>query len=60
MSKDHERVLLDHKVLVRKTFIKLVTILIDDIAERYSNIPQSDHDIAADIGILRGLQDFKQ
>ena len=36
MSKDHERILLDDKVLVRKTFVELVTIFIDDIAERYN------------------------
>ena len=60
MCKNHERVLLDDKVLVRKTFVELVAILIDDIAERYSNISESDHDIAANIGILRGLQNFKQ
>lgn len=60
MCENHERILLDDKVFVRKTFVKLVAILIDDIAERYSNISESDHDIAADIGILRGLQDLKQ
>ena len=52
MCENHERVLLDDEVLVRKTFVKLIAILINDIAERHSNISESDHDIAADIGIL--------
>ena len=52
MSKDHQSVLLDDKVLIRKTFVQLVTVLIDDVVERYSNISKGDHDITADISIL--------
>ena len=51
MSKDHQHVLLDDKIRVSETFVKLVAILIDDIVERYSNISESNHNIAADIGI---------
>ncbi len=40
--------------------VQFVAVLVNDVAEADGNVAQSDDDIAADVRVLGGLQDFEQ
>lgn len=60
MCQDHERVLLDDHILVGQAFVEFVTILVDNVAERDSDVAQGNDDVAAYTGVLRYVQNFEQ
>jgi hypothetical protein len=60
MREHHQCVLLHDKVSVRQAFIKLIAVLVDDIAKRNRHVAKRNNDVAADIGVLRCLKDLKE
>lgn len=52
MGEYHERVFLDHQVLVRETLVELVAVLIDNAAERDGDVSERDDNVATDAWVL--------
>lgn len=60
MREHHERVFLDHQVLIRETLVELVAVLVNDVAKGDSNIAKRDDNITADARVFGGLEDLEQ
>lgn len=60
MRQDHQRILLDHQVSIRKTLVQFIAILVYDVAEAHGNVSKCNNNIASDAGIFRRFQDFEE
>jgi len=55
MREHHQSVLLHHQFAIRQTPVQLIAVLIDDRAERDSDVAERDSDVAPDVRISRCL-----
>lgn len=60
MGQHHERVLLDHQIIVGQPLVQLVAVLVDDIAEGHRDVTQCDDGVTTDARVLGGFQDLEQ
>ena len=60
MREDHERVLLHDDVVVAQPAVQVVVVLVDEVAEGDGDITEGDDDVAADVGVLRRLEDLEE
>ena len=60
MSKHHERVLLHDEVVVHQTRVQLIAVLVNDVAEADRDIAECDDYVAANVRILRCLEDLEE
>jgi hypothetical protein len=60
VSEYHERILFNPEVCIREALVQLTAILINDIAERNSDISESNNDVTFDICIFGSLQDLEE
>ena len=60
MREDHERVLLHDDVVVAQPAVQVVVVLVNEVAEGNGDITEGDDDVAADVGVLRRLEDLEE
>ena len=60
VCQDHERVLLHDDVVVAQPAVQVVVVLVDEVAEGDDDITEGGDDVAADVGVLRRLEDLEE
>jgi len=60
VSEHHQRILLYNNISVRQAFIKLIAILVDDVAKRNGHVTKSDNDVTTDIWVPGRPKDLEQ